>query len=415
MEKIFSFFFKNKFSSQPSSVYPWHFFKELEHSLDLIEDLDQIGLNFLGKIREIIPVKKQILILYDNDLGRFKVSNYFGFDELQVKEISFSRAEPLVKWLKVNETYLYVKHNLGLLNYLTEKEKDILNKLDIELCFPLISMNRLIGMIFIGPRQDKEDFDKEELSLIFSLTPQIGIALENAVLYKEQRERFRKMSRADKLATVGELAAGAAHEIRNPLTAIKSSLQYLQTKSLPEIKDKKMLQNAIQETERIDRILSDLLSFARPSELRKEKINLLDVLNGSIDLISPQAKKQKVKITKAFLSSPLFIVGDFSQLKQLFLNLFLNSVQAMKKGGELKIETIPSRDEEVMIVISDTGEGISEENLDKIFDPFFTTKKQGTGLGLSICYGIVDRHQGEIEVRSKVGQGTAVIVKFKSE
>ena len=413
MRRISSFL-KHKFFKSSSQFHPWHFFREMEQSLNLIEDLNQIGFNFLGRMREFIPVKKQVLFLYDQDLGKFKITIFFGYKERELKNISFTRKEPLVKWLKVNETYLYLKDNPGVLNYLTEKEKNILNNLGIKLCFPLIAMNRLIGIIFIGPKENNEDFTKQELSLLSSLTPQIGIALENAVLYKEQRERFRRMSRAERLATVGELAAGAAHEIRNPLTAVKSSLQYLKTKIQDKNSDR-ILKTALEETERIDKILSALLSFARPSEMKKEKINLLDVIEESVELISFQAKKQKVEIKKNLPFSAIFLKGDKGQLKQLFLNLFLNSLQAMEKGGELRIEVDFVDSGKVLIIISDTGEGIPEENLDRIFDPFFTTKKGGTGLGLSICYGIVKAHDGDIEVKSKIREGTTVILKLPAE
>ncbi len=272
-----------------------------------------------------------------------------------------------------------------------------------------MSMNRLIGILLIGAKEDGKDFSEHELSFISSLTPQTGIALENALLYKEQRERFRRMSRADKLATIGELAAGAAHEIRNPLTAIKSSLQFLESKSGEETA-KKLLNSALQETSRIDDILSALLSFSRPTELKKEKHNLLDTLEESLELISFQAKTQKIQIIRDFSVSRLSIRGDKSQLKQLFLNIFLNAVQAMPNGGELKAEVFLKEDQKVLIAVSDTGEGIPEENLDRIFDPFFTTKKGGTGLGLSICYNIVKSHNGEIEVKSKAHCGTTALI-----
>jgi len=402
---------KNKLLKRTPKVHPWLFFKELESSLNLIEDLDQIGLNFLGRIKEIIPVRKLLLIIYDQDLGKFKLSNSLGYDESEIKKILFNRGDRLMRWLKVNQTYFHIKEQSGVFDYLTKKEKDILTALGIEVCFPLISMNRLIGVIFLGAKENNENFSKQELSLILSLTPQTGIALENAILYKEQRERFRRMSRADKLAMIGELAAGAAHEIRNPLTAIKSSLQYLKTNSQDEKKNR-LLDNALEETERIDEILSGLLSFSRPSEIKKEKGNLIETLEESLELISFQLKKQKIKVIRDFPPSPLYLKGDKAQLKQLFLNLFLNSLQAMKDGGELKIEVNPSEDGKVLVAIIDTGEGIPEESLDKIFDPFFTTKKGGTGLGLSICYGIVQSHQGEIEIKSKVGQGTTALVRL---
>lgn len=394
-----------------SESLPWHVFKELEDSLNIIEDLEQIGGNLLGKIREIIPIKKIILLIYDQDVGRFKVSNFLGFEESRMKGISFLRTDPLVKWLKVNRSYFYIRKQKGVFEYLSKKEKNSLKALGIELCFPLVSMNRLIGIIFIGPKHRDQDFSKQELSLISSLTPQMGIALENALLYKEQRERFRRMSRADKLATIGELAAGAAHEIRNPLTGIKSFLQYLEAKDLSE-KEGKILKNALEETDRIDDILSALLSFSRPSETKKEKIDLIAVLEESLDLMAFQVRKQKIQVLREFPPSPLIMNADKSQLKQLFLNIFLNSLQAMKKGGDLKVEITSPASQDITVAVYDTGEGISEENLDKIFDPFFTTKKGGTGLGLSICYGIVQSHQGEIEVKSTLIEGTTAVIKF---
>jgi len=409
IKKTKRFFKKN--SSHQSPIYPWDFFKELENSLNVIEDLDKIGENFLGRIKEILPVDQLILLLYDQDTGKFRVNNQFGYTFEELKDVYFFRNENLIKWLKINKTHVYLKEQPGVFAYLAKHERNILQQLGIELCFPLVSMNRLIGIIFLGSKRDGKTYSPQELTLIAALTPQIGIALENAVLYKEQRERFRRMSRADKLATIGELAAGAAHEIRNPLTAIKSTLQYLGTK-IKEDKENNLLENALNETERIDEILSALLSFAWPSEIKKEAEDLIKILDESLELISFQARKMKVETMRIYPRDPVILTFDKSQLKQLFLNLFLNSVQSMPDGGELKIEIQRLPDEKILISISDSGEGIPEENLDKIFDPFFTTKKGGTGLGLSICYGIIQSHKGKIEIKNNSGKGTTAFIQL---
>jgi len=401
-----------KKSIRPSPpVYPWDFFKELEDSLNLIEDLDKIGENFLGRIKEILPVEQLILLLYDQDTGKFRVNNQFGYSLEELKDVFFFRNEALIKWLKINKTHVYLKKNPGVFAYLSERERMILKNNAVELCFPLVSMNRLIGIIFIGAKQDGTGYTDQELTIITTLTPQTGIALENAVLYKEQRERFRRMSRADKLATIGELAAGAAHEIRNPLTAIKSTLQYLSGKIEGE-KENTLLKNALSETERIEKILSALLSFSRPSEIKRESDDLTKIIDESLELISFQARKMKVETMRIYPRDPVLLTFDKSQLKQLFLNLFLNSIQSMTNGGELKIEIQRLPEENILISISDTGEGIPEENLDKIFDPFFTTKKGGTGLGLSICYGIIQSHKGKIEIKNNPGQGTTAFIQL---
>ena len=396
-------------SKKRNAAFPLLVFKEFEDSLNLIEDYDHIARNFLGKIREVVSDPKLILLGYDGDTGRFICAASLNATENEVRAISLPRNARLVKWLKVNETYLDFSRKSGILEYLTRRETDTLDALGIEIVFPLSSMNRLIGILLVGAKPAREPLTKVEISFISSLLPQAGIALENALLFREQRDRLRRMSRADKLATVGELAAGAAHEIRNPLTAIRSSLQYLDSKSADET-SRKLIAAALQETERIDAIVSALLSFSRPSEIVKERHDLRETIEETLDLVSFQAKTQNVAVTRNFPESPLLIRGDRSQLKQLFLNVFLNALQAMPGGGRLGVAALVKDERQATVTVTDTGEGISEENLDRIFDPFFTTKKGGTGLGLSICYNIVKSHHGEIEVKSKRGEGTTILV-----
>jgi len=315
----------------------------------------------------------------------------------------------LAKWLKVNKTFLDVRSRPGVFGFLGEKEKTVFSRLGFALCYPVLSMNRLIGILCAGPKGEGGPYSAEETAFIDSLMPQAGIALENALLYKEQRERFRRMLRADRLATIGELAAGAAHEIRNPLTSIKSSLQYLESRCREET-EKKLLGVALRETDRIDEILTALLSFSRPSEIHKEPCDLIALLEESVALVSIQARAKGVEVRPTFPAAPVIVNADRSQVKQVFLNVFLNAVQAMDGGGTLSVEDIVLENGKTLVRVSDTGPGISEEDLEKVFDPFFTTKKGGTGLGLSICYTIVKAHGGEIELRSRLGEGTTVLV-----
>ncbi len=399
-------FFKRR---EGDASFPLLVFREFEDSVNLIEDYEHIARNLLGKIKEVCPTPKLVLLIYDQDTGRFSPAASFGPPGDEVRGLAFTRNSRLVKWLKVNETHLDISGPTGVLEYLTPRETEALRAQDIEICFPLISMNRLIGLLLVGSKAGRKPFTKIEISFISSLLPQAGIALENALLFKEQRERFRRMSRADKLATVGELAAGAAHEIRNPLTAIRSSLQYLEGKTEEEA-TRKLLRAALDETARINEIVSALLSFSRPSEIVRERHDLRDTLAESLELVSFQARTQKVDIRRDFPENPIDVRGDRAQLKQLFLNILLNAVQAMPQGGELAVEARLQEGLKAVVTVTDTGEGISEENLDRLFDPFFTTKKSGTGLGLSICYNIAKSHGGDIEVKSRAGRGTTVVI-----
>lgn len=388
---------------------PRTIFREFAESLNLIEDFNLIAMNMLGTIKEAAAVDRAVLFIYDNDLGLFRVGAASGCAAADLKGLALSGQGKLVKWLKVNKTFLDAGSQAGVYGSLGENDKEVFRRLGVALCFPVLSMNRLIGVLCVGPKASGAGFSADEASFIDSIMPQAGIALENALLYKEQRERFRRMVRADRLATIGELAAGAAHEIRNPLTSIKSSLQYLENRCREET-EKKLLGVALRETDRIDEILAALLSFSRPSEIHKEACDLTALLEESVALVFLQARAKGVDIKTSFPPDPVVVNADVSQIKQLFLNVFLNAVQAMDGGGAITIDSLLLENGKALVRISDTGPGIPDEDLDKVFDPFFTTKKGGTGLGLSICYTIVKAHGGEIEIRSRPGEGTTVLV-----
>ncbi len=409
MARLLTRFFGSFGGRKRREVHPWTIFREFAESLNLIEDFDQIALNLLGTIKESLPVDRLVFFIYDNDLGQFRVGAASGYDPGSLKGLGLSGEDHLAKWLKVNKTFLDVSRRPGVFAFLGEKEKAVFSRFGFALCYPILSMNRLIGILCFGPKESGSDYTSEESAFVDSLMPQAGIALENALLYKEQRERFRRMLRADRLATIGELAAGAAHEIRNPLTSIRSSLQYLESRCREDT-EKKLLDVALQETDRIDGILSALLSFSRPSELHKEPCDLVALLEESAALVTIQARTRGVEIRRSFPPVRVLVNADRSQLKQVFLNIFLNAIQAMDGGGRLTAEGIVLENGRTLVRVSDTGPGISEEALEKVFDPFFTTKKGGTGLGLSICYTIVKAHGGEIELRSRVGEGTTVLI-----
>jgi len=263
-------------------------------------------------------------------------------------------------------------------------------------------------------------YDKPELQQLKIFFDQAGFAFENAFLYHLQKERTRKMYRADRLATLGELAAGAAHEIRNPLTSIRSSIQYLKRK-LKDTSDVEMANDLISEVDRINDIIEGMLSFAKPQEPKKESVNLKSLIHQTVQLVLNTASKKGVEIRTAYHCKNEEIVADQAQLKQVLLNIIMNAIQAIEvNNGIVNISTTEANtptsykggDGTYIVEIADNGKGIEQENMDKIFDPFFTTKDYGTGLGLSICYGIINRHGGDIELSSEPGKGTKVKIKL---
>jgi two-component system sensor histidine kinase HydH len=222
----------------------------------------------------------------------------------------------------------------------------------------------------------------------------------------EVRRLQDEIRRTEKLVAIGGLAAGVAHEIRNPLSSIKGIASYYENKFEDDSEDREMAGVMIEEVDRMGRVISELLDFARPPKLNLKSSNVNDLLMHSARLVQQEAAAKNVQLQLDLSSSSIEADVDPDQLTQCFLNLYLNALQAMGNGGHLTItSTIKNRDI-VAIDIEDNGPGISTDDLNKIFDPYYTTKATGTGLGLAIVHKIIEAHRGLIKVHSDTGQGT---------
>jgi PAS domain S-box-containing protein len=226
--------------------------------------------------------------------------------------------------------------------------------------------------------------------------------------FKELESRYYE---SQKLAAVGQLSAGIAHEVRNPLSSIKMSLQILEKRMNPAGNDLKRFHIARKEVEHLEKLVSDILVFAKPTEPDVHLADLNMCLEYSLAMAEREVEKKKIKVQTQFDDRVPLLPFDSSMLQQAFLNLYLNAIDAMEENGTLTIRTgLAEGQEKVIIEIIDTGAGIDEAALPHVFNPFFTTKKYGTGLGLSQVKKIIDQHWGSIEVQSRKGEGTQVIV-----
>lgn len=390
---------------------------EFNRSLMLIADKQLLISNFLSKVNQITPVQGIFLFLPDENTEKYKMQG------LEDKNVSYFMGRgKLVNWLAVNERPLVVSESSSLLSYFSEEERKLLSRLNAELVYPLNVMNRISGILVMGKKVNGKEFDKKELELLSLLLGQAAFAIEHASLYEIQRDRLKRMYRTDRLAVLGELAAGAAHEIKNPLTSIRSTIQYLSNDFDVGSEKGQMMHELLNETERINKIVQGLLSFARPSELNSMEINLEQLINQTLLLVNNTLKKQRIEVEFEYFTEQTTIMGDAEQLKQVCLNIILNAVEAMKENDEshprtlyISIEEgtlIDVRSRYLLISFEDTGKGIDEEDIENVFNPFFTTKEEGTGLGLAICFGIINRHKGELEVRSTLGKGTCFTIKL---
>jgi len=220
---------------------------------------------------------------------------------------------------------------------------------------------------------------------------------------------------AERLSSLGELAAGVAHELRNPLAGIKLNTQMLARQKDLTNMERRILQSTQEGIEKIQKIIDDMLNFARPKAAHFQEENINEVVAKSLAII--QGKSKKENITLVFEKEEglpnLFI--DAHQIQQVLINLIINAIQAMEKGGTLTIRTFSPAQGGVGIEIRDTGVGIPETHLKKIFDPFFTTKSEGTGLGLSISLKILENHGASLEVQSQEGKGSSFTIFFPAE
>jgi two-component system NtrC family sensor kinase len=239
-------------------------------------------------------------------------------------------------------------------------------------------------------------------------------AMAEAVSRRErqlQQTVRQQVTRAEKLASIGRLAAGVAHEINNPLTGVLTFAHLLRDKSNMDAQDREDLDLMIRETTRAADIVRGLLDFARERPVLMERLDLNEVVARTVRLIANQKKFERIVIEQLLQEDLPKVRGDMNQLQQVLLNLSLNACTAMPNGGTLTIRTVTAGDD-LLLKVGDTGHGIKAELLDRIFEPFFTTQDvgKGTGLGLSVTYGIVEQHGGRLEVESEEGKGSTFTI-----
>jgi len=231
------------------------------------------------------------------------------------------------------------------------------------------------------------------------------------IMEEHLMQREKELLQSKKLAAIGTLAAGVAHELNNPLNNIHTTAQRMMKKAdgedLPFVK--KGLDDILSQSLRVKRIVGDLLEFARGREPHFRPIELRGLLNGVVKHLGEQTDLGSIRFLPDLHPEEIVLYADQEQLEQVFINLFSNAIDALPGGGDLKVRA-EERDDHVNISVSDTGAGMSRETLEKVFEPFYTTKNRGTGLGLAIVFNIIQKHQGKIEVASEENKGTTFTI-----
>jgi len=305
-----------------------------------------------------------------------------------------------------------VKELLGI-KEITCKGKDLI--------VPCLLEDRLIALIVLGKKLSEDPYTDEDLRLLRTLASQVAVAIDHTYTYEQVKKDFeanqkklyeteRLLERSQRLASLGTVIAGVAHEIRNPLSIIQLTLEQITPQKVTDEREFEKFKEGIkQNIKRITSIIQNMLALAKGKVNEVMEVDLNEVIDTTLGFFA----LGRVRLIKEFSSLPK-MVGNAEELKQVFINLIDNALRAMPEGGDLTIKTYAAGDL-VITEVSNTGEGIDEEDLPRIFDPFFSTRHEGAGLGLSIVYRIVHEHGGEIEVKSQKGKGTAFILKFPAK
>jgi signal transduction histidine kinase len=407
-EKIVEqFLFKNRFDYRET-------LGNFSKAMVSILDLQSLSRRIFETITQTMGVEKASLFLWNEEKA--------GYSLFESKNISASaspphipRDDPLPQFLqKMGEIIIREElakgTNIPPLNNVVNK----MSLLEAETTIPFISKGQLVGMMNLGYKFTKDIYSHEDIELLTTLANQTAIAIENARLYEDLKRSKSYIRRADRLASLGTLTAGLAHEIRNPMVAIKTLTQLLPERLDDEEFRSQFLKIASGEVDRISSLVSELLDFARPSDPRWELEDINAILEGMILLISTATKKKLITIIKDYGSNLPPIQIDREQIKQVILNILLNAIDATSENGKITVKTRsfikPGGEPYIQIEFADTGCGIPSEHLEDIFNPFFTTKATGSGLGLSISNQIVQDHKGYIDVESRLEKGSSFFI-----
>ena len=317
----------------------------------------------------------------------------------------------------------------GLITINSEHKITSMNKAAIDifgkgLTTPLPQMVELIKKMEANPETFNQEINfviNPDLTIPLDITASLIKDTENKIveflfLFKDLtqiKELKQQVETNKRLAAIGKLAAGVAHEIRNPLSSIKGFVTYLGKRLENNASDKETTQIMVGEVERINRSITQLLEFAKPMAVNKNEVNIKDLITHSLKLVQTDLDKMSIQTKVDIGTTEEKLFSDSDRINQVLLNLYINAIEAMGNEGVLEVTVLDAKENQfIEIRIQDNGEGIDQDLLDEIFDPYFTTKATGTGLGLSIVYRIIETLKGTISVESKKGHGTCFIIKL---
>jgi len=289
------------------------------------------------------------------------------------------------------------------------------------ICVPLTLRGKTIGAIQVINKKSKEAFNNADLEILTGMSHQIAVAMENAKLYKRLEKKFEltyqelkiaqeKLIRTERLAAMGNLVNGVAHEIRNPITVIGGFAQRINNLSKNNAEIKKFTDIILGETVRLERLVRKVHEFSDVQSASLRPDNLNSVLERVLNRFRPTAYRQNVEIVASIDNDLPLIDMDPSQLVIALSNIFENALESIHDSGRIELNVKRVNDHSINIIVKDTGSGIADDEIDSVYDPFVTSKTRGVGLGLTMVHQIITNHHGEIKIQSALSEGTTVTI-----
>jgi signal transduction histidine kinase len=379
-------------------------FREMSRAVHAGTRVEEVLELAVWKITEILGAKGAIMRLLNLDTQELELSAAYGLSKDYLAKGPVTRHSIITDLYRQKRAIIIddLAHDPRI-QYPREATKEGLRMV---LDLPLTFREHLAGILRVF-FADNRTFSNAEIDFAVSLAEMCSCAIEKARLIEAQQSRYDQLAlQTEKLSALGRMAAGIAHEINNPLAGILLFSSNLSKKAQPG-QMKEGLEIIMRETQRCKIIIQELLEFARDRPAKKILANTNRIIEKSLGILENEFRLRHVQLQKELNEDILQAFLDENQLEQVFVNLLLNALQAIGEKGVITVHSrMDARRKNVMVEIIDTGCGIAKEHLDKIFDPFFSTKKDGSGLGLAVSYGIIQNHQGQIEVDSQTGQAT---------
>lgn len=402
----------NPFSYIPKKPYDYRqILIDFNRSLQTIRDKTLLISSIVTRIQELI-LAEAVYVFWENSNGTgYQLTNN---NQDTPHNLCLLPGDGLVQWLKLNETPLTVSFAPEFAGIFSSNDASIIQLLEAVLIYSLKASGHFKGAILMAKRKDGKPYVSGDMEMLDILLDNLALAVENAIYHEERANHLRHIVRTDQLAVIGQLAASAVHEIRNPLTSIRSTIQYVQG-NIRDAKKQNMVNVVLQEVDRINDILTGLLSFSRQNTPVKCKFDLAALTNQIIKFVGNTRMKKQIRMNVSCFAPSIPIVADEGQLRQVLMNIVLNAMDAIDNKGTVNVDIQSAvLDGEVFytITVTDSGKGIKEESLEKIFDPFYTTKEDGTGLGLPISYSIIHRHKGSINIGNRPEGGAQVVIRL---